>query len=229
MEEKNKMLKDKIKNSALEIIFCIAYILILYLCTIIAKEGTQGIRISLLYFTYIFQKLSIIYIIIPLVILFATFFILKAVLRDNLKANIVLTVITLIISLISYYKHSILDEPLMPLDILLIGNAGEIAGFGLTWPPLIMWIITAVLTLLLVFYARVRKKEKHKISLKSDIYRIPLFFVGTFIIYYMCISPVRFENLRIKNTAADNYRLMGANAVFFMGLRRFLYTCTKRI
>ncbi len=232
MEETNETLKEKIKNIALNTIFCIIYIFILYFSILLVKEGTQDVKLSFLYFLFVIQNSMTKYIVIPLLILLAIFFILKAILRDNLRTNIALTVITLTITLISYYKYRILGEPLIPLDILLIGNAGQIASFGLTWPPLVMWIVIAVLTALLILYAKVRRNEnheKHKITLKTDLYRIPLFFVGAFIIYYMCVSPARFENLGIKNTGADNYRLMGANAVFFIGLRRFLYTYAKRI
>ncbi len=229
MDRNTDEIKNKVKNISIEVIFTILYILILYFCTMLAKEGTKGVQLSLINFVQILYNNKK-YILIPIIILFATFFILKAIFRNNLKSYVALTIITLIITLISYYKYNILYEPLIPTDILLIGNAGEIAGFGLTWPPLIIWIITITLVLILLLYTKTRKKEnkeKHKITIKTDLYRIPLFLVGAFIIYYMCIAPERYENLGIRNVAADNYRAMGANAEFFLSLRRLLHSKTR--
>lgn len=83
-----------------------------------------------------------------------------------------------------------------------------------------MIIITVLLLVILYLYYKARKEYyiKTKITLKTDWYRIPLFLIGIVLLYYICISPSRFDILGIPNSLENNYEWYGGNATFFVHL-----------
>lgn len=215
------MNKQKLKFDILDTIFAIFYTILLFFLTYIMQSDNiiEAINAQ----KQIVAVDGIKYIVVSYLIIFSLFIIIKSIVRDNLKTNIILTIITLIITIISYYKFKILELPFLPSDILLIGNAHQIAEFGLTSPNIGMIFIIILLVLLLVLNYIIRKQyyKKTKVTLKTDWYRIPLFFIGIFIIYSVCIKPNRFTKLKLINELGNNYAWMGGNAVFFMHLGDF--------
>lgn len=210
------------KFNILEGLWGIVYCFILYYLTYLMLDDNFLANFS--FFGYLLKKL-IQYPIVGYIIIVNIFIIIKSLVKDNFKTNVILTIIVLITTFISYYKFKALELPFMPTDILLIGNAGEIASFGLTFPSLPIIGIFILIITILVLQNIIRKKyyKKQKVTLKTDWYRIPLFLVGIIVLYYICIAPNRFEKLDLENNLGNNYNWMGGNAVFFMHLGDFYY------
>ncbi len=216
------MKKEKFKNAILETIICLLYCFILCIFTYILKYESVFAGINII-ITAIQDGKIFSYIVIPYIIMLTEFILIKSIVRDSFKSSIILTILTFIISIISFYKFKILGIPFIPSDILLVGNIGEIAKFGLTFPP-IQIIVTIILSVLILWlYHEIRKKyyEKTKITLKTDWYRIPLFIIGIVLLYVICISPNRFDKLKTHNELENNYAWYGGNTTFFLHLGDF--------
>jgi len=215
-------MKNNIKNELLEIFFIIIYSFILFVATYLIKEDkiTSAIYIviDLLYAG------DIIYIVISYLIILSIQFMIKSIVKENWKTNIISTILVLVITIISYYKYNILNLPFVPSDILLIGNIGQIAKFGVKSLPITTILIILILFLILFLHYLINKKNnslKKNNTLEMYIFRIILFIVGIVILYNLCIVPNRYERLNIKNDMGYNYFWMGANGVFFMHLGDF--------
>ncbi len=216
------MTKEKVKITIIDIVFSMLFCLILYVLTFSIRYGDSLKAIISL--TDVIRTGGIFFLIYPYLITLSCFMIIRSLMKDSLKTNIVLTAIMLIITLISYYKYAILEQPFIPTDILLIGNIGEIAKFGISLPTLSIILVIVFLILLLVFYYKAMKPycvENTKVSIKNNIYRIPLFLFGAFILWYMCIAPNRFEKLNIENNLGNCYAWFGGNTTFLLHLGDF--------
>lgn len=211
------------KFNIIEGLWGIIYTFILFYFTYLVLDDYFIENLS--FFGYLLTNRLRIYLFVGFIIMLSIFFIIKSLIKDNLKTNVVLTIIVLIITFISYYKFKALELPFMPTDILLVGNAGEIASFGLTFPSISAIVILVLIITILVLQKIIRKKyyQKEKISLKTDWYRIPLFIIGIIALYNICIAPNRFEKLGLENNLGNNYYWMGGNGVFFMHLGDLYY------
>lgn len=209
---------EKNKFKKLELLFVFIYTLIIYSLTYIFIK-TDSLKMNFIIIDNVIKD-GIQYIIVGYIILLLFFILLKSIIGDNFRTNIVATIIILLITTISYYKMSILGEPFIPTDILLVKNINQIAKFGVTFPPLNLILIILILISILLLQYILRKKYyiKEKIQIKKELYRIPLFIVSTFLLYVLCISPSRFEQFHMKNVLNDGYYWMGGNAIFFLHL-----------
>lgn len=216
--DENKLRKFNI----VETIWVVIYSIILYFLTYIIM--TDDVLNNIVFITYLPDYL-IKYPVVGYLIVLNIFLIIKSLIKDNFKTNIISTIIILIITLISYYKYKVLKLPFVPNDALLIGNANQIAEFGLSIPSISIIIIVFIIIAMLALQKIIRNKfyKKQKASIKTDWYRIALFIVGAVSLYNICISPNRFKKLNLKNDLGNNYFWMGGNAVFFMHLGDFYY------
>lgn len=164
------------------------------------------------------------YVIVAYLITLALLLIARALLKNTFISNIVVTVITTIISIISYYKYSILAQPFVPNDVLLIGNAEQIAGFGLSIPS--FNLIYCVISLAFVLFLEYKIEKKYnfnekKLEWKKEWYRIPLLIIGVVVIVLLCFNAKRFEKTKLNNDLGNLYNYSGAVATFFMHLGDF--------
>ena len=172
-----KIDKRKLKIRCIDTIFGVCYLILLVFCTHLFQS--ESIWEHLYLINLLVTRGRFKYLAVAFFIILSEFLIIKSIVKDNFKAHVITTVITLIISIISYYKYSILELPFIPNDVLLIGNTGEIAKFGLSMPSVIMVISVIILCLVLSLYYFFRKsyiiKEKEKAKQKG--YRVILFFI----------------------------------------------------
>ena len=69
-------------------------------------------------------------IIYEIIIIYSFYFLFKAIFKKSLRSNIAIAVLFNLISIISFYKIQVVEKPFLPEDIMLIGNAFEIANYG---------------------------------------------------------------------------------------------------
>lgn len=218
---------DKIKYNIFSIIWIFVYALILFFFTfLIGKDSVQSCftTLSIIFSTNSFIFIYV-YIISSYLIILGLLFISKAIFKNNFISNLVVTILVCLISIISYYKYTLLRSPLVPTDILLIGNANQIAEFGLTFPPLHIIYSVVILGAILVLQYVLEKRYNidYKIeSWKKELYRIPLFFIGIVILFFTCVEPPA-KNL-IKKEIDDFYDYSGGVTAFFMYLSDFWTT-----
>lgn len=208
--------------------------IILFVFTIIIFLSTYVIKFDNLYksiyiFNFLIKNNGIKYLVISYLIVFMLFIIVKSIVGDNLKTVIISTIISLLITVISYYKFKVLELPFLPCDIFLIKNIGQISTFGVTFLPILTIILILIIIFMIILYKIIRKKyyKKSKVTLKNDWYRIPLFILGIFLLYYLCIMPERFNKLSINSNLYNAYTWMGANPAFFMHIGDFIYIPPK--
>ena len=156
MQEQNK--KIKIWKIILIILFNIIYPYIIYLISNLNNPVFFIIRKYRGFASIIYE----------LVIVYGFYLLFKAIFKKSMRSNIAIAILFNIISIISYYKVNIVQKPFLPEDILLVGNALEIAEYGnLTITPIIiMQIIITVIVLviqgLITWYSKYEKYHKTK-------------------------------------------------------------------
>ena len=195
-----KIDKKKLKFIIFDTLFSIFYLLLLYFFTFMMQGHSIKHNFELIK-SFIFAG-RIRYMVIPYLIILNEFLVIKSFVKDNFKTNVITTVFTVIITIISFYKYRVLELPFLPSDVLLIGNAGEIAKFGLTAPPISINAIPLMLAIVLGIYYVIRKPyycvskkapgnpptgfacdggwdsyKKEKLTIKHEWYRIILFIV----------------------------------------------------
>lgn len=218
---KNKKIMIKLLSES----WIVVYAVILFLFTYTIGTSNIGETFGILKIISIVNKQ---YIIAGYLITLALLIIGRALLKNTFISNIVVTGITTIISIISYYKYSLLNQPFVPNDILLAGNANQIASFGLSMPSINVIFCVVTLGLVLYFEYLIEKKYKineKKLNWKKEWYRIPLLFIGCILIFFLCFDAKRFEKIKINNDLGNLYNYSGAVATFFMHLGD-LYTKT---
>ena len=82
-------------------------------------------------------------------IVYGLYLLFKAIFKKSLRANIAIAVLFNLISIISYYKLQVVEKPFLPEDILLIGSALKIAGYGNLQIELVL-ILQVFLTIILL-------------------------------------------------------------------------------
>lgn len=217
--------KEMLKYKIFEIIYIGIYSVILWF--IMMFIASDNFVVTGLVLKHIITNNGFQYITVSILIILANLLIFKGIFNNSFKANLIVTIFGMIIATISYYKINRLSEPFIPSDILLIGNAKEIATYGLTLPS--MMIVLSILLLSIVFILhysidkkiKIYKENNKKLKIKNMIARIIMFTIGVLLLLFMCINPNRFEQLDIKNSLGDDYNWMGAHAVFFMHLGDF--------
>ena len=204
------------KYIILDFIWSIIYSIILYLITIYIVNNKVIDIISFL----LLNDMKI-YVIIPVLTVFALMLIVRGFTRDSFKANLLVTIIYILISIFTYYKMKILEEPIVAGDIYLIKNLNQVATFALSWPSYNLIISICLLSVIMIIQKLIIIKiqifEK-SIYKKVVVNRIIMFLLGSVIIYIISFMPNRYTRLGIKNTPADNCKMMGAPPVFFMSI-----------
>lgn len=192
------------------------YIIVFFFIDNIFHSGKMNMGISVLIMHL--KDGTIKYTFISFLIILLIFILIKCIFRDNIKSTIIATAILVIITTISYFKFNILKLPFLPSDVFLIKNIWQITKFGLIFPSLDMCIYFLLIVLnLIVFIINTKKYYKNeKISFKNDWYRILLFIICCFSIFFLCIENDRYEKLDIRSDLENSYYWMNSNSVFFM-------------
>ena len=139
-------------------------------------------------------------IIYEIIIIYSFYFLFKAIFKKSLRSNIAIAVLFNLISIISFYKIQVVEKPFLPEDIMLIGNAFEIANYGnLKIEPIIIFqifltIILLVIQGLITSYTKYEKEPK-------KLTRIIVGVVSTIVILVACLG--NWSN--VKNLEEDDY------------------------
>lgn len=110
-----------------------------------------------------------------LIIVYGFYFLFKAIFKKSLMSNIAIAVLFNLISIISFYKLQVVEKPFLPEDILLIGNAFEIAKYGNLQIEPILLLQVFLTTILLVIQGLITWYSKYEKYYK----RITRIIVGT--------------------------------------------------
>lgn len=163
--EKKKDTKDilkKVGKAFLIILFNIIFPYIIYTISNINNEKFFLFReIKMEY--GIFINFAFFY---ELVIVYGLYLLFKAIFKKSLRANIAIAVLFNLISIISYYKLQVVEKPFLPEDILLIGSALKIAGYGNLQiePVLILQVFLTIILLviqgLITWYTKYERYNK---------------------------------------------------------------------
>ena len=208
--EKRKLLIKKARNIFFIILFNVVFPYIIYLASNLNNNGFYAIResrikinISLLFFSSeIFRIygglfLSFIY---EFTMIYGLYFFFKAIFRKSLKSNIALAIVFNVISIISYYKIGAVAKPFWPEDILLVGNAFEIAEYGnVTLEPIIIIQIFVSVAILVVQWL-ITKYSKYESKLKN-VTRIIMAIAATAV---LCVISL-FNWTEVKGFEENNY------------------------
>ena len=223
----------KVKNIFFIILFNIVFPFIIYLASNLNNEGFYiimesriEINMSLIFFSletfrlYGGIFLSFIY---EFAMIYGLYFFFKAIFGKSLRSNIALAIVFNVISIISYYKIGVVEKPFWPEDILLIGNAMEIAGYGNIHIEPIILIQIFITILVLVIQWLITKHTKYEERLKS----ITRIIMGIGAAVVICIisffnwTKVQWFEENDYNYAINYYRY-GANVEFFRNLYKLV-------
>lgn len=214
---------DKIKQGVFSTIWMIVYAFILFCFSFfISKVSITDLEMVWHFLTtegYFFILLGFFF--YSFLIILSLMCIFKAIFKNNFISNLIVTIIVVLITVVSYYKYSILEMPFVPTDIMLAGTAGQIATFGITFPPiyLIVSVILLVIMLAVQYYIEKKNNISYKVeNWRTEIYRIPLFLLGMMGIYAICISSSSFIKEQTKYTDNIVYSFGGAVTSFFIHL-----------
>lgn len=155
--------------------------------------------------------------------IYGLYFFFKAIFGKSLRSNIALAIVFNVISIISYYKIGVVEKPFWPEDILLIGNAMEIAGYGnITLEPIIIIQVFISVAILVVQWL-ITKYSKYEGKLKN-VTRIIMGIVATAV---LCVISL-FNWTEVKGFEENNYiheegyYRYGANVEFFRNLYKLV-------
>ena len=155
--------------------------------------------------------------------IYGLYFFFKAIFGKSLRSNIALAIVFNVISIISYYKIGVVEKPFWPEDILLIGNAMEIAGYGNIHIEPIILIQIFITILVLVIQWLITKHTKYEERLKS----ITRIIMGIGAAVVICIisffnwTKVQWFEENDYNYAINYYRY-GANVEFFRNIYKLV-------
>ena len=208
----------KVRNVILIILFNIVYPYLLYLISNLTNGEyfvTRAIRsVTNVYNFFFLYEAAIIY---------GLYFLFKAIFRKSLRSNIALAVVLNLISLISFYKIQAVAKPFWPEDILLIGNAVEIAGYGNLHfeanvvMQLLATIIFLVIQWLITKYTEYEGKQK-------IISRVVIGIIGISLLSFVCF----YDRSDIKGfdegnyNSQVNYNIYGATVEFFRNVYKLV-------
>lgn len=189
--EKRKSILKKVRNISLIILFNIIFPYVIFLISNINNVPFLEAKKS---------QTTLIHMVYELVVIYGFYSFFKAIFRKSLYSNIALAILLNIISIISFYKINVVAKPFWPEDILLAGNAVEIAGYGnIKFEPIIgiqifLTIILIIVQLLITNYTKYENKLK-------NISRIILGIVSVAIICIACL----FNWTSIKGFEQNDY------------------------
>lgn len=122
-----------------------------------------------------------------LIIVYGFYFLFKAIFKKSLRSNIAIAVLFNLISIISFYKLQVVEKPFLPEDILLIGNAFEIAKYGNLQIEPILLLQVFLTTILLVIQGLITWYSKYEKYYKR-ITRIIVGTLSTIILLIACLG-----------------------------------------
>ena len=201
----------KIRNVILIVLFNIVYPYLLYLITNLTNGEyfvTRAVRsVTNIYNFFFIYEFAIVY---------GLYFLFKAIFRKSLRSNIALAIVLNIISLISFYKIQAVAKPFWPEDILLIGNAIEIAEYGNLHLDInvVIQLFTTIIFLIIQWLVTGYTNYEKKLKI---IYRIIIGIVGISLLSFVCF----YDRSEIKGfdegnyNSQVNYNMYGATVEFF--------------
>lgn len=201
----------KIRNIVLIILFNLIFPYVLYLISNISNDLFWQIRAvrrtsSIYIFSFVYE----------LWIIYGLYFLFKSIFKKSFISNCIIAAIFNIIQIISFYKIEAVSKPFWPEDILLAGNAMQIAGYGgieFKWIIALQVILTIILLLIQFLITRYTKYEKTL--------RIPTrVIMGILSLAILCVSCL-FNWTNIRGFVKDNfnnetnYSIYGSTVEFF--------------
>lgn len=217
--EKSKETLKKAGKIFLVILFNIIFPYIIYFLSNINNENFfvfREIRESAgfdLSFAFLYE----------LVIVYGLYFFFKAIFKKSLRANIAIAILFNLISIISYYKVQVVEKPFLPEDILLIGSAFEIAGYGNLQIEPVLILQVFITTILLVIQGLITwytKYEKYHKKLTRAIIGV----VTAAILLLACLK--NWSNMSLFTEDDYNYKLdhyhYGATVNFFKNMYKLI-------
>ena len=231
--EKKKEILKKVSNIFFIVLFNIVFPYIIYLASNLNNNEFYSMknlreemaweflaRLSQVMKAYGGIFLSFIY---EFAMIYGLYFFFKAIFGKSLRSNIALAIVFNVISIISYYKIGVVEKPFWPEDILLIGNAMEIAGYGnITLEPIIIIQVFISVAILVVQWL-ITKYSKYEGKLKN-VTRIIMGIVATVV---LCVISL-FNWTEVKGFEENNYiheegyYRYGANVEFFRNLYKLV-------
>ena len=225
VKERNK----KIRNILLIALFNLVFPFLIYFASNIINQEFLVIRDSRLemakFFLSQIDKVMLVYggiflsFVYEFALIYGLYFLFKAIFKKSLRGNIALAVVFNIISIISYYKMSVVSKPFLPEDVLLVGDALEIAGYGsLKFEPIILIQILVVIGILVVQWLITKyTKYENKMKVATTIIMAVLSIatVCGLIIPNWTVYKGFEEN---SYNQMENYTRYGANVEFFRNM-----------
>ena len=149
-EESKTVKGKKLKVIIQKIIFNFLYPYLIFCISNMCNK--EFFLMKKMIFMHIFETPAfIVTIIYELLIIIGFSILFKVIFKKSIIRNICLSILFQTISIISFYKVAITQKPFLPEDILLVGNALEIAKYGnLTIQPIIIIQIFVNIIVLLI-------------------------------------------------------------------------------
>lgn len=217
--EKSKETLKKVGKIFLVILFNIIFPCVIYFISNINNENFFIFR-ELRERAGFYLSFAFLY---ELVIVYGFYFFFKAIFKKSLRANIAIAILFNLISIISYYKVQIVEKPFLPEDILLIGSAFEIAGYGNLQIEPVLILQVFITTILLVIQGLITwytKYEKHHKKLTRAIIGV----VTAAILLLACLK--NWSNMTLFTEDDYNYKLdhyhYGATVNFFKNMYKLI-------
>ena len=215
--------ENTIKKRGLNIFFIVLFNIIFpYMIFLISNLNNQA---------FLFAKLSrlneswyFIVFVYEFVIVYGIYLLFKAIFKKSFISNIALSIILNLISIISFYKVTVTQKPLLPEDIFLIGNALEIAEYGNLKVEAIILLQILINIIILAIQYIITKFTKYEKNPKN-ITRVIMGAISIICILFACLY--KWNNIiALRNHDLDpryDYNLYGATVDFFKNIPNLIY------
>lgn len=220
--DKNIVKKKKwltlIKNILLFTLFNIVFPYIIYLVSNICNQEFWGLReirrtTPIYNFSFIYE----------LVIIYASYFLFRAIFKKSLFSNIAIAILFNIISIISFYKINVVGKPFLPEDILLIGDALEIASYGNLKIEKIIILQLIITIILLIVQWLIIQLSKYKENTRKIARGIMAVIAVAILCWACCFNwtdRVGFDENSYR--VEDNYYIYGATVEFYRNMYKLV-------
>ena len=210
---------ERIRNISLAIVFNIIFPYIIYLIS--NMNNFNFLHSKMIRTVYLWYFIVYVY---EFVIIYGIYLLFKSIFKKSLPSNICLSVVLNLISIISYYKVSVVQKPLLPEDLSLIGNILEIAGYGNLKLDRIILIQIIVNAIILSIQFIITKYTHYEKIPKT---RTRIIMAVTSILLLSCACLYRWNNfIALRDRDLDpryDYRLCGATVDFFKNIPNLVY------
>lgn len=208
----------RIKNILLFILFNIVFPYIIYLISNICDFGFWGLReirraSAMHNFSFLYEA----------IIIYGFYFLFKAIFKKSLYSNIGIAILFNIISIISFYKINVVGKPFLPEDILMIGDALEIASYGnLKIEKIIMLqlIITIILLIVQWLIIQLSKYKENTRKIARGIMAVIAVALSCWACCFNWTDRVGFDENSYR--VEDNYYIYGATVEFYRNMHKLV-------